>query len=114
MKRFIGYAAILALLSIPAFAAKNSETVKISQAVKVGTTQIPAAEYKVTWNETGSNSQVTLVHGKQVFTLPAKVVAQKNGVTSIRTNAKDGATVLVGIDFGKVSVDFTPATASGE
>ena len=54
MKRFLGYAAVLALLSAPAFAAKNSETINISEPVTVGATQLPAADYKVTWTGTGS------------------------------------------------------------
>ena len=111
MKKFIGSAAVLALLAVPAFAAQNSGKVVIAQAVTVGTTQIPAAEYKVTWDETGS---VTLAHNKSVFTLPAKVVAQKNSVTSIHTDSKTGTTVLVGIDLPKVSVEFTSAPAVGQ
>lgn len=114
LKRFIGYAAILTLLSIPAFAAKNSETITISQPVTVGTTQIPAADYKVTWNEAGSNGQVTLAHGKSVFTLPAKVVAQKHSVPSVLTDSRDGGKILVGLDLSKVSVEFTPAPSSGQ
>ena len=114
MKRFIGYAAILALLSIPALAAKNSETVKIGQAVTVGATQIPAADYKVTWSETGSNGQVTLVHDKQVFTLPAKIVAEKNSIPSVHVDNKDGATVLVGLHLKSVTVEFTSAPSSGQ
>ena len=114
MKRFIGYAAMLALVSIPAFAAKNSEKITIAHPVTVGTTQLPAAEYKVTWNETGSNAQVTLTHGNSVVTVPAKVVEQKHFVNSVRTDTKDGATILLGIDLGKVSVEFTPTPSSGQ
>ena len=114
MKRLIGYAAILALVSAPAFAAKNSENITIDHPITVGTTQLPAAEYKVTWNETGSNAQVTLTHGKSVLTVPAKVVAHKNSVSTIRTNHKDGATILVGIDLSKVSVEFTSSPSSGQ
>ena len=97
-----------------AFAAKNSEKITISQPVTVGTTQLPAAEYKVTWNETGSNAQVTLTHDKSVFTLPAKVVEQKNSMNSVRTSSKDGATILLGIDLSKVSVEFTFSSSSGQ
>ena len=114
MKRFLGYAAILALVSVPAFAAKNSENVTLSHPVTVGTTQIPAADYKVTWNETGSNAQVTLTHGKSVFTLPAKVVEQKHDIVSVQTDSKDGANVLQGINLSKVSVVFTSSPSSGQ
>ena len=114
MKRFIGYAAMLALVSVPAFAAKNSENVTIAHPVTVGTTQLPAAQYKVTWNTTGSNAQVTLTHGNSVVTLPAKVVEQKHDMNSIRTDSKNGATILLGIDLRKVSVEFTSSPSSGQ
>ena len=114
MKRFIGYAAMLALVSAPAFAAKNTENITISHPVTVGTTQLPAAEYKVTWTETGSNAQVTLTHGKSVVTVPAKVVEQKHDVRTIRTDNNGGDSVLLGIDLPKVSVEFTSAPSSGQ
>jgi hypothetical protein len=114
VKRFLSYAALLALVAAQAVAAKNSENIVIGHPVTVGTTQLPAAEYKVTWNETGSNAQVTLTHGKSVLTLPAKVTEQKNRTNSIRTDSRDGATILVGIDLSKVSVDFTPSPGSGQ
>lgn len=114
MKRFLGYAAMLALLSAPAFAAKNSDTINISQPVTVGTTKLPAANYKVTWTSTGSNSQVTLANGKSTVTLPAKVVEQKNNINSVLTQSKDGANVLEGINLNKVTVTFTSSPASGQ
>lgn len=114
MKRFLGYAAILALVSAPAFAAKNSENVTFAHAVTVGTTQLPAAQYKVTWTGTGSNVQVTLTHGKSVVTLPAKLVEQKNGMVSVQTNSKDGATILQGINLSNVTLEFTSGPASGQ
>jgi hypothetical protein len=115
MKRFIGYAAMLALVSAPAFAAKNSENIKIDHPVTVGTTQLPAAEYKVTWNEIGSNAQVTLAHGKSVVTLPAKVVEQKHFTVSLQTDEdKGGASLLLGINLSKVTVEFTSSPSSGQ
>jgi hypothetical protein len=114
LKRFIGYAAILALVSIPAFAANKSENIVIGHPVMAGTTQLPAATYKVTWSETSSNAQVTLTHGKTVVTLPAKVIEQKHEINTFRTTEKGGATVLLGIDLSKVSVEFTPSPSSGQ
>jgi hypothetical protein len=114
MKRFLGYAAILALVSVPAFAAKNSENVTIAHDVTVGTTQLPAAQYKVTWTGTGSNAQVTLAHGKSVVTVPAKVTEQKNGMVSVQTDNKSGTLMLQGINLSNVSVEFTSAPASGQ
>ena len=105
---------MLALVSAPAFAAKNSEKITIGHPVTVGTTQIPAAEYKVTWNEAGSNTQVTLTHGKSVITLPAKVVEQKHNVNSVRTDDAGAASILRGIDLSKVTVDFLSTPSSGQ
>ncbi len=114
MKRMFVCAAMLALLSAPAFAAKNSETVNIPQAVSVGTTQLPAAEYKVTWTGTGSSAQVTLTHGKSTFTVPAKVVDQKNAQNSILTDSKGGANLLESINLKQVSLVFTAAPSAGQ
>jgi hypothetical protein len=114
MKRFVGYAAVLALLSAPAFAAKNSSTVIIAEPVTVGTTQLPAAEYRVTWTATGSTAQVTLASDKSTVTIPAKVVDQKNAVSSVLTQTKGGSTVLEGINLNKVTLVFTSSPNSGQ
>jgi hypothetical protein len=114
VKRFIGFAAMLALVSAPAFAAKNSEKINIQHTVTVGTTQLPAAEYKVTWNETSSNAQVTLTNGKTVVTLPAKVVEEKHATSSFRTDNKGGASTLLGFDLRNVTVEFTSSPNSGQ
>jgi hypothetical protein len=114
MKRFVGYAAVLALLSAPAFAAKNSYTVNISEPVTVGTTQLPAAAYHVTWTGTGSSAQVTLASGKSTVTVPAKVVDQKNAVNSVLTGTKGGSNVLEGINLNNVTLVFTPSPNSGQ
>jgi hypothetical protein len=114
MKRFVGYAAVLALLSAPAFAAKNSSTVTIPEPVTVGTTQLPAADYHVTWTGTGSAAQVTLASGKSTVTIPAKVVDQKNAVSSVLTSTKGGSTVLESINLNKVTLVFTSSPNSGQ
>ena len=114
MKRFVGYAAVLALLSAPAFAAKNSSTITIAEPVTVGTTQLPAADYHVTWTGTGSAAQVTLTSGKSTVTIPAKVVDQKNAISSVLTETKGGSTVLEGINLNKVTLVFTASPSSGQ
>jgi hypothetical protein len=114
MKRIFSSVLMLALLSAPAFAAKNSETLNIAEPVLVGTTQLPPADYTVTWTGTGSNGQVTLSHGKTTVTVPAKVVAQKNSMNSILTDSKSGSATMKAIYLNKVSLVLDSATTSGQ
>src|ERR1035437_4208729 len=114
MKRFFGFALMVALLSIPAFAAKNSDTITISDNVTVGSTLLPPATYKVTWTNTGSDAQVTFVHGKTTVTFPAKLADQKNGANSILTDSKSGTSVLHAIYLNKVTLTVAGTPASGQ
>ena len=114
MKRFFGYAALLALVSVSAFAAKNSANVTIAHPVTVGTTQLSAGAYKVTWSGTGSSAQVTLTQGTSVVKLPAKVVEQKHDTVTVLTDHKGGTEILLGINLTKVSVEFTSSPSTGQ
>lgn len=114
MKRFFLCAAMLALVSASAFAAKNSDKITIARTVTVGTTQLPAADYKVTWSGTGSNAQVTLTHGKSVVTVPAKVTEQKNNTNSLVLVDDNGTANLIGMDLSNVTVEFTQSPSSGQ
>ena len=78
MKRLFGYALILALTTAPAFAAKNSQSVNFAQAVKVGSTEFPAGDCKVSWTGTGDSVQVTLAENGKTVTIPAKLIEEKH------------------------------------
>jgi len=115
MKRFFGFALLLVLFSVPAFAGKNSDTVRIPSNVSVGTTQIPAGSYKVTWTGSGPDVQLTLAqNGKTLVSVPAKVVAEKNGPSGIVTNTESGAEVLREIHLSNLSLVLSGATVSGQ
>lgn len=118
MKRLSFCALILALLTAPAFAAKNSQTVNFADAVKVGTTQLPAGDYKVTWEGTGSNVQITLeqknVAHPATATAPAKVVEQKNGHNGFTVDSHGGVNTLETLQFSKFNVVFAGAPAPGQ
>ena len=115
MKRFFGFAMILALLSAPVFAANNSQTVNIPEAVKVGSTQIPAGNCKVTWTGSGSNVQVSLVEkGKTLATVPATIVEQKHNLNGITTNTEGGVEVLLAINLSNISLVFASEPVSGQ
>lgn len=118
MKRFFGFALILGLLSIPAFAAKNAQNINFPEKLTVGTTQLPAGDYKVTWTGTGPTVQVTLVQ-KNVShpltsTLPAKLVDVSNGHTGLTFANENGANVLQTIQLNKINLVFSAAPAEGQ
>jgi hypothetical protein len=115
VKRFFGFAVLLASLSVPAFAAKNSQTVAISDAVKVGSTQLPPGNYKVSWTGTGPNVQLTIAEkGGSSVTVSAKLVDAKNGHVALITNSAGGANVLESIQLQNLSLILAGPSNSGE
>jgi hypothetical protein len=114
MKRLFGYALMLALAAAPAMAAKNSQSINLSQDVKVGTTNIPAGDVKVTWTGTGDAVQVTLVANGKSITVPAKLVAEKNDRKGYTVNNKGGADELQTIQFKDVSLQLQSPVSSGQ
>jgi hypothetical protein len=86
-------------------AASNSQTVNISEAVQVGSTVLPAGNYKVTWAESGDSAQVTLEkRGVPTLTVPAKVVKQKNANNGVSTKTQGNKEVLETILLSNVSL----------
>lgn len=115
MKRFLGFAILIASLAVPAFAAKNSKTVTFTDAVKVGSTQLPAGDYKVSWTNNGSSAQVTIAEkGGASVTVPAKLVDAKNGHIAVLTNTVGGVEVLETIQLDNLSLVIGGTTAAGE
>ena len=107
MKRFLGFMFVCTLLAVPAFAAKNSQTVNIPSAVQVGSTTLPAGEYKVTWTGSGATGQGTLAKkGITPVTVPAQVVEQKNSHSGVSINTEGGKGVLKAILLSNVSLSF--------
>ncbi len=107
MKRFIGFVIVCTLLSVSALAASNSQTIKLSGAVQVGSTVLPAGDYKISWTGTGANAKVTLEkRGLPPVTVPATVVEQKNNLTGISTESQSGKDVLKTIILRNVSLSL--------
>jgi hypothetical protein len=95
MKRLFGAILACALFAVPAMAAKNSQTVTIPTTVQVGSTVLPAGDYKVSWTGSGDSAQVTIAKkGVAPVTVPAKVVEQKNDHSGVSTGTQDGKAVL--------------------
>ena len=115
MKRYFGFAIVLASLAVPAFAAKNSQNVAISDTVKVGSTQLTPGSYKVTWTGAGSHVQVTIAEkGGESVTVPAKLVQSKNGHVALLTNSVGGSNVLETIQLNDLSLVLAGTSNSGE
>ncbi|MBS1806422.1 MAG: hypothetical protein JST28_24010 [Acidobacteria bacterium] len=114
MKRLFGYALMLTLAIAPAMAAKNSQTISLGQNVKVGTTDIPAGNVKVSWTGTGDAVQVTLLASGKSVTVPAKLVSEKNGHKGYVVNSKGGVDELETIQLNDVSLQLQGGTASGQ
>jgi hypothetical protein len=115
MKRFFGFVLLFAAISIPALAAKNSQTVNVPVAVNAGSTKLAPGDYNVTWTGSGSNVQVTFAQSKKVVvTLPATLSEQKNRNVGLETHTQSGSEVLDTIRMDNITLKFAPASSSGQ
>jgi hypothetical protein len=113
MKRYFGYALVVALTVAPAFAAKNSQSLNLASPVKIGANQLPAGDCKVTWNGTGDNVQVTIAQNGKTLTIPAKLVVEKHTHKGYIVAREGGADQLQTLQFNNVSLQLEGAPASG-
>lgn len=113
MKRFLIAAFVLAAFSVTAFAAKNSQSINLSNPVKIGSTQLAPGSYKVSWTGTAPDVQVTIASkakGSTPVTVPAKLVDAKNGHVAVQTNVVNGVEVLQAIQLDDASLMLNAAT----
>jgi hypothetical protein len=114
MKRFFGYALMVVLFAAPAFGGKKPQTVVIPDKVLVGSTQLAAGTYQVTYTGTGSGVQVTLTQDrKSVLTFQAKVVEGRNS-PGLTTDLRNGMKALESIQLSDASLELEGATQSGQ
>jgi hypothetical protein len=99
------------LLASTAFAATKGN-LQISHPVTVNGTQLKPGDYKVEWDGSGSNVEVSILQGKNVIAkAPAHLVdlssASASNAAVTRTNS-DGSSSLAGARFGgkKVALEF--------
>ncbi len=117
MKRFASLIVLSTLIATAAFAAENgSGKIRLDSAVKVGSTELPAGEYKVTWTGSGANSEVTLTQGKTKVTAPAQVVAVRHNNDAVATKNENGSRVLTEIQFQKQTLVLqnAPSQTAGQ
>jgi hypothetical protein len=116
MKRFSGFALMLAFFTTSAFAANKPQKVTLPVAVQVGSTQLAAGDYQLTTTGTGSNVQVTLTqNNKAVVTFPATEVNEKN-TPGVETYTQGNVVALESIHLDKESLSVTgaPQPAQGQ
>ncbi len=105
---------MLVLFAVPAFAGSKATTVTIPSNVQVGSTQLPAGDYKLTWTGSGANVQATLLKNeKAVITFSAKMVQGKSD-PGVETYTQGGASTLLVIHTNNFSLDLENAPQSGQ
>jgi hypothetical protein len=105
-KCFSLVAAITVLLSLSALAAdKHEGNFTLTETAQVGSTQLPAGDYKAQWSGTGQDVQVQILqHGKTMATVPGKLVENKeaSAYNSVTLKPVDGNVKTIDeIDFAK-------------
>jgi YD repeat-containing protein len=117
MRRFASLILLSTLIATAAFAADSgSGKIRLDSAVKVGTTELPAGEYKVTWTGSGTATEVTLTQGKTKVTLPAQVVEVRRKSDAVSTRNENGSVVLTEIQFQKETLVLqnAPSQVAGQ
>ena len=110
MKRFSSLLILSTLLAVGAFAADGGRgKVRLDSAVKVGATELPAGDYKVTWTGSGDNAQVTLKQGKTSATTTAQIVSIRRNSDAVATKNENGSRVLTEIQFRDATLVLHPA-----
>jgi len=105
------------LLASSAFAATKGN-LQLQSPTMVNGTQLKAGDYKLEWEGTGPDVQVSILQGKKVVAkVPAKVVelkmpAQNN--SAVVSNNTDGTSSLAGVHFaGKTTALELPQSSEG-
>ena len=90
------------MLTSSAFAASKA-SLTLNNPTSVNGTKLKAGDYKLEWDGTGPNVEVSIIQGKNVVTkVPAKIVdlekAPNNNAALLKQNG-DGSTTLSGVRF---------------
>src|SRR6516164_11078052 len=95
MKRFSTLLILAILVSVAAFAAESgSGKIHLTNSVMVGSIELPAGDYKVTWSGSGDKAQVTLTQGKNVATTTARVEAAHQNNDAVTVTSQNGDRIL--------------------
>jgi hypothetical protein len=104
--KFVKYSVVLAIvtfgLSLGAFAKdRNEGKFTLTETAQIGSTQLKAGDYKVSWEGTGSDVQVKILQGKNVVaTTSAKLVDKSLRTDAVTLGGASGSVKTVDeIDF---------------
>ena len=88
-------------LSLGAFAKdKNEATFTLSNTAHIGSTQLKPGEYKATWEGTGNDVQVKILHGKNVVAnTSARLVDKENAQDAVTLSGASDVKTVDEIDF---------------
>lgn len=103
--------AILALLLLSqsgwAAGEKMGATIHIARTVHIGSTELAPGEYKLTWTQSGSNTEVTISRDKKtIATVPARIAQVRSEYGSPALHTDTVSNTLIRVDFPKVSISF--------
>jgi hypothetical protein len=115
MKLTSQFTAMMLLIPAIAFAAQNnSASLKLDQPVTVAGTQLAPGQYKLVWNGSDSDMNVSFTQGKKtVATAHGKLGGNPTNEEAIETvTAADNTTVLQAVDFKNISIHFDNAARS--
>ncbi len=111
---------LVLVLACTVFAATKAH-MQLLEPATVNGTQLKAGDYKLQWEGTGPNVEVSIIQDRRVVAkVPAKVIELKSAPSSdeaIVNNNDDGSRSLAGIRFGgkQFALDLTSEGAqSGE
>jgi hypothetical protein len=91
-------------------ASTNSSKVTFDETVIVGGTQVPAGDYRVQWEGTGSSVEVSIIQGKKVIaSAPATLVHERSPYGEEAVQVSPGDRVLRGIKWSHQSLNFDQA-----
>jgi|SwirhisoilCB1_FD_contig_31_6904466_length_398_multi_4_in_0_out_0_1 hypothetical protein len=108
MKKFLISACLFAILPLSAFAAEKSKTVNLDEPVQIAGKQLKAGNYKLKWDDSSDQTNVTISQGKDVIaTTPARILHQKNtNNAKFELNTADGTTKLDRVYLSNEVLDF--------
>ncbi len=117
MKRFWAFVSLLALVSLPGFAAsQKTKNLTLTDKVQVAGKQLKPGDYKLKWEDTNNgNTTVSFTQGKDVVaTVPAQVKKEKNvNNATMEVNTAGGQNQLQRVYTNDTVLDFTGASGSG-